>query len=140
MRIMGLDYGSKTVGVAISDALFLTAQPKETIFRERESKLRRTFARIKELIEEYEIEEIVLGLPLNMDDSIGERAQKTLEFKALLEKRTGKRVVLQDERLSTFEAEEILKEAGVKRSEMKTYVDKIAASYILQDYLDGRDK
>ena len=140
MRIMGLDYGSKTVGVAISDALFLSAQPKETIFRERESKLRRTFARIEELIEEYEIEEIVLGLPLNMDDSIGERAQKTLEFKALLEKRTGKRIVLQDERLSTFEAEEILKEAGVKRSEMKTYVDKIAASYILQDYLDGRDK
>ena len=140
MRIMGLDYGSKTVGVAISDALFLTAQPKETIFRERESKLRRTFARIDELIAEYEIEEIVLGLPLNMDDSLGERAQKTLEFKALLEKRTGRRVVLQDERLSTFEAEEILKEAGVKRSEMKTYVDKIAASYILQDYLDGRDK
>lgn len=140
MRIMGLDYGSKTVGVAISDALFLTAQPKETIFRERETKLRRTFARIEELIDEYDIDEIVLGLPLNMDDSIGERAQKTLEFKALLEKRTGKKVVLQDERLSTFEAEEILKEAGVKRSEMKTYVDKIAASYILQDYLDGRNK
>ena len=140
MRIMGLDYGSKTVGVAISDALFLTAQPKETIFRERETKLRKTFARIEELIAEYDIEEIVLGLPLNMDDSIGERAEKTLEFKALLEKRTGKRVVLQDERLSTFEAEEILKEAGVKRSEMKTYVDKIAASYILQDYLDGRNK
>ena len=140
MRIMGLDYGSKTVGVAISDALFLTAQQKETIFRERETKLRKTFARIEELIAEYEIDEIVLGLPLNMDDSIGERAEKTLEFKALLEKRTGKRVVLQDERLSTFEAEEILKEAGVKRSEMKTYVDKIAASYILQDYLDGRNK
>ena len=140
MRIMGLDYGSKTVGVAISDALFLTAQPKETIFRERENKLRRTFARIDELIAEYEIEEIVLGLPLNMDDSLGERAKKTLEFKVLLEKRTGKRIILQDERLSTFEAEEILKEAGIKRSEMKTYVDKIAASYILQDYLDGRDK
>lgn len=139
MRIMGLDYGSKTVGVAISDALLFTAQPKETIFRERETKLRRTLARIEELIAEYEIEEIVLGLPLNMDDSVGERAQKTLEFKEILEKRTGMRVILHDERLSTFEAKEILREAGVREKDMKTYVDKIAASYILQDYLDGRN-
>lgn len=140
MRIMGLDYGSKTVGVAISDALLFIAQPHETIFRERETKLRRTLARIEELVEEYEIEEIVLGLPLNMDDSLGERARKTLEFKEILEKRLNKKIILHDERLSTYAAQEILKEAGVKGRDMKTYVDKIAASCILQDYLDGRNK
>lgn len=140
MRIMGLDYGSKTVGVAVSDDLFLTAQPKETIFREKENKLRRTFARIEELIREYEIGEIVLGLPLNMDDSFGERARRTLEFKEALEKRLGREVKLQDERLSTFEAKETLREMGVKEKDMKSRVDKIAASYILQDYLNGRVK
>ena len=140
MRIMGLDYGSKTVGVAISDALLFIAQPHETIFRERETKLRKTLARIEELVREYEIEEIVLGLPLNMDDSLGERARKTLEFKGILEKRLNKKIILHDERLSTYAAQEILKEAGVKGRDMKTYVDKIAASCILQDYLDGRNK
>lgn len=140
MRIMGLDYGSKTVGVAISDALLFIAQPHETIFRERETKLRKTLARIEELVREYEIEEIVLGLPLNMDDSLGERARKTLEFKEILEKRLNKKIILHDERLSTYAAQEILKEAGVKGRDMKTYVDKIAASCILQDYLDGRNK
>lgn len=140
MRAMGLDYGSKTVGVAISDALLFIAHPQETIFREREDKLRKTLARIETLTEEFEVEEIVLGLPLNMDGSVGERAKKTLEFKEILQKRLGKEIILQDERLSTFEAEEILKEAGIKKKDMKSYVDKIAASYILQDYLDGRNK
>ena len=140
MRIMGLDYGSKTVGVAVSDDLLLTAQPKETIFREKENKLRRTFARIEELICEYDVGEIVLGLPLNMDDSPGERADKTLEFKEALEKRLGREVKLQDERLTTFEAKETLRKMGVKEKDMKARVDKIAASYILQDYLNGRVK
>lgn len=138
MRIMGLDYGSKTVGVAISDELLLTAQAKETIFREREDKLRKTLARIEELTAEYKVDEIVLGFPLNMDDSVGERAEKTLAFKAQLEKRLGMEVILQDERLSTFEAKETLREMGVKEKDLKQYVDKIAASYILQDYLNGR--
>lgn len=138
MRIMGLDYGSKTVGVAVSDELFVIAQPEETIFRDRENKLRKTLARIEELIKEYDVGEIVLGLPLNMDDSCGERARKTLEFKEILEKRLGREVKLQDERLTTFEAEEALREMGVKEKDFKTYVDKVAASYILQDYLNGR--
>ena len=137
MRILGLDYGSKTVGTAISDAGLLIAQPLETITRTKEDKLRKTFARIEALIEEHDIGLIVLGLPLNMDDSEGERAKKTREFKEALEKRTGMEVVLQDERLSTFSAEEVLEEMGVKKSDMKRYVDKIAASYILQDYLDS---
>ena len=136
MRIMGLDYGSKTVGVAISDALLLTAQPIETIERSSENKLRKTLARIDALILSYEVERIVLGFPLNMDDSIGERAEKTLAFKERLEARTGLPVILQDERLSTFAAKETLSEMGVHPKEQKQYVDKIAASYILQDYLN----
>ena len=140
MRIMGLDYGSKTVGVAISDPLFLTAQAIETIERKSENKLRKTLARIDALISEYEVEKIVLGLPLNMDDTLGERAMKSLEFKEILEKRTELEVIMQDERLSTFEASETLTEMGVKGKDLKKYVDKVAATYILQDYLDALKK
>ncbi len=137
MRIMGLDYGSKTVGVSISDALLLTAQGIETIERKEENKLRKTLARIEALIKEYEVEKIVLGLPLNMNDTIGERAEKTLEFKAMLERRTGLEVILWDERLTTVEAEQILIESNVRREERKKYIDKIAAGFILQGYLDS---
>jgi putative Holliday junction resolvase len=138
LRIMGLDYGSKTVGVAISDGLLLTAQPVTTIIRKSEDKLRRTLAGIEELIKEYEVGLIVLGLPLNMDDSLGERAEKTLEFAKKLEARTGLEVVMQDERLSTMAAKETLTRMGVKGKDLKRHVDKIAASYILQDYLNDR--
>ena len=137
MRIMGLDYGSKTVGVAISDSLLLTAQGIETIERKEENKLRKTLARIEALIKEYEVEKIILGLPLNMNDSIGERAEKTLEFKAMLERRTGLEVIMWDERLTTVEAEQILIESNVRREDRKKYIDKIAAGFILQGYLDS---
>lgn len=138
MRIMGLDYGSKTVGVAVSDELFITAQGVETIFREREDKLRKTLSRICELAESYDVGKIIIGLPLNMDDSIGERARKTMEFAEMLKKRVDMEVAFQDERLSTFEAKETLREMGVKEKDMKRHVDKIAATYILQDYLNGQ--
>ena len=134
---MGLDYGSKTVGVAISDSLLLTAQGIETIERKEENKLRKTLARIEALVKEYEVEKIVLGLPLNMNDTIGERAEKTLEFKAMLERRTGLEVILWDERLTTVEAEQILIESNVRREDRKKYIDKIAAGFILQGYLDS---
>jgi len=134
---MGLDYGSKTVGVAISDSLLLTAQGIETIERKEENKLRKTLARIEALIKEYEVERIVLGLPLNMNDTIGERAERTLEFKAMLERRTGLEVVMWDERLTTVEAEQILIESNVRREDRKKYIDKIAAGFILQGYLDS---
>lgn len=137
MRIMGLDYGTKTVGVAISDALRVTAQGIETITRKEENKLRRTCARIEELIGEYEVERIVLGFPKHMNNGIGERAEKTLEFKEMLERRTGIEVVLWDERLTTVAAERTLIESGVRREERKKYVDKIAAVFILQGYLDS---
>ena len=137
MRIMGLDFGSKTVGVAISDSLLITAQGIETIERKEENKLRRTLARIEELIVEYEVEEIVLGLPKNMNDSIGEQAQMTMEFKEKLERRSGLPVTLWDERLTTAAANKALMEAGVRREHRKEQIDKIAACFILQGYLDS---
>lgn len=136
MRIMGLDFGSKTVGVAVSDPTLLIAQGIETVTRKSPGKLRQTLARIDELKEEYNIEKIVLGFPKNMNNTIGDRCEKTLEFKDLLEKRTGLDVVLWDERLTTVEAERILMEDGVRRENRKQHIDKIAAVFILQNYLD----
>ena len=138
MRIMGLDYGSKTVGVAMSDPLHITAQGIEIIRRDKENHLRRTLSRIEELILEYEVGLIVLGYPLNMDDSEGPRAKASLEFADRLRRRTNLEVVMWDERLSTVEAEEIMKEAGVKLEDKGKYVDKIAAMVILQSYLDEK--
>lgn len=137
MRILGLDYGSKTVGVAITDALGLTVQPVETIKRDSESKIRKTLRRIEELIEEYNVEQIVVGLPLNMDDSEGDRAAKSREFAQMIEHRTGLLVHLIDERLTTMEASEVLDECGVPRKEQKKYIDSIAAVFILKDYLEN---
>ena len=137
MRILGLDYGSKTVGVAVSDPLGLTAQKVETIWRKQENKLRRTLARIEELIAEYEVEKIVLGFPKNMNNTVGERAEKALEFGEMLKKRTGLEVIMWDERLTTVEADRTLIEAGVRRENRKQYLDGIAAEFILQGYLDS---
>ena len=136
MRIMGLDFGSKTVGVALSDPLLITAQGLEIIRRKEENKLRQTLARIEELVLEYQIETIVLGLPKNMNDTMGDRAEKSIEFKEMLERRTGLAVVLWDERLTTVAADKVMMEAGIRREERRDYVDSIAASFILQGYLD----
>lgn len=138
MRIMGLDFGSKTVGVAISDSLLITAQGIEIIRRKEENKLRQTLARIEALIEEYEVTEIVLGFPKNMNDTLGERAGLSLEFKEKLERRTGLPVVMWDERLTTVAADKAMMEAGIRRENRKEYVDMIAATFILQGYLDLR--
>ena len=140
MRIMGLDYGARTVGVAISDELLMTAQAKEIIRRKDENKLGRTLARIEELIQEYDIREIVLGLPLHMDSSVGVRAEISMEFRDKIERRTGIPVTLQDERLTTVEADEIMDELGIRGKERKDYVDMIAAKVILEDYLNARKK
>ncbi|MCD7764326.1 MAG: Holliday junction resolvase RuvX [Lachnospiraceae bacterium] len=135
-RVMGLDYGSKTVGVAVSDPLGLTAQGVEIIRRTQENKLRRTLARIEELAAQYEVTEIVLGYPKNMNNTIGERAEKSLAFREMLMRRTGLPVVMWDERLTTVAANRTLMETGVRREHRKEYVDMIAAVYILQGYLD----
>lgn len=136
MRIMGLDFGSKTVGVAVSDPTGLIATGLEIVRREREDKLRQTLARIESLIVEYDVKKIVLGYPKNMNDTLGERVQKTLAFKEMLERRTGLEVELWDERLTTVEADAVMMEAGIRREDRKKYVDKIAAAFILQGYLD----
>ena len=136
MRILGLDFGSKTVGVAVSDGLLLTAQGVETIERKDESKLRKTCARIEELIAEYEVTEIVLGLPKNMNNTEGKRVEKTKAFGEMLERRTGLPVHYWDERLTTVAAEQILMESGVRRENRKAVIDKVAAGLILQGYLD----
>lgn len=138
VRIMGLDFGSKTVGVAVSDSLLVTAQGVEIIRRQEENKLRRTLARIEELIVEYEVGEIVLGLPKNMNATEGVRAELTREFQEKLERRTGLPVILWDERLTTVSADRAMMEAGIRRERRREYVDKIAATLILQGYLDWR--
>ena len=139
MRIMGLDFGSRTVGVAISDSLLLTAQGVEIIRRKEENKLRQTLARIEELIVENEVEEIVLGLPKNMNDTEGVRVELTKEFKDKLERRTGLPVYFWDERLTTVAADNTLEETGVHKEDRKQYLDQVAAVFILQGYLDRRN-
>ena len=136
MRILGLDYGSKTVGVAVSDPLGFTAQGVEIIRRKSENKMRQTLARIEELIAQYQVEKIVLGLPKNMNNTLGDRAEKSLELKETLERRTGLPVVMWDERLTTVSANPVLMETGVRRENRKEHVDEIAAVFILQGYLD----
>lgn len=136
MRMMGLDFGTKTVGVAVCDPTGLIARGVETIPRREDHMLRATLRRIEELIEEYRIETIVLGYPKNMDDTIGERAKSTEEFARTLARRMGLRVILWDERLTTVAADEILSESGVPRAERKNVIDQVAAEIILQDYLD----
>ena len=137
MRIMGLDFGSKTVGVAVSDELLITAQGVALVRRKSEGKLRQTLARTEELIQEYQVEKIVLGYPKNMNNSEGIRCEKTLEFKEMLERRSGLPVVLWDERLTTVAADRAMMEASIRRENRKEYVDKIAAALILQGYLDS---
>lgn len=136
MRIMGLDFGSKTVGVAVSDPLGLTAQSLEIVRRKSENKLRQTYARIEELAAQYEVEKFVVGLPKNMNATEGERAEKSRAFADALFLRTGIEVVMWDERLTTVAADRTMMEAGIRREDRKEYVDAIAASYILQGYLD----
>lgn len=136
MRILGLDFGSKTVGVAVSDGLLLTAQGVEIVRRQSPNKLRQTLARIESLVAEYEVDRIVLGYPKNMNNTEGERCEKTKEFKEMLERRTGLPVILWDERLTTVAADNYMMEAGIRREDRKSYVDEIAAVFILQGYLD----
>ena len=135
-RIIGLDFGSKTTGVAVSDPFGWTAQGVEIIRRKEENKLRKTLARIEELVKEYGASRIVLGLPKNMNNSLGDRAEKSLAFKEMLERRTGLPVVMWDERLTTVAADRTMMEAGIRREHRRDYVDEIAAVFILQNYLD----
>ncbi|MCR5201603.1 MAG: Holliday junction resolvase RuvX [Lachnospiraceae bacterium] len=137
MRIIGLDYGDKTVGVALSDELYMTAQPLKTIFRDRTNKLRRTYAEIERIIKEYKVEKVVIGLPKKMNNEEGEMCEKVRAFGADVARRTGLPVEYVDERLTTHSADEVLEEGNVKKERRKHYIDKIAASLILKTYLDS---
>lgn len=138
MRLMGLDFGSKTVGVAVSDELEMTATGVEIVRRESPNKLRRTLARIGELIKEYDVNTVILGYPVMLDGSEGERVEKTKEFAQMLERRTGVQIIFQDERLTTVEAYEIMEQMGIKKDDRYKYVDMLAAKFILEDYLNSR--
>lgn len=134
---MGLDVGSKTVGVAVSDLLGWTAQGVEIISIDEENKYF-GYDRIKQLVKEYDVEKIVIGLPKNMNNSIGPRAQASLDYGKHLEKRFDLPVVYQDERLTTVSAERMLIDEGnVSRAKRKKVIDKLAAVMILQNYLDA---
>ena len=119
MRILGLDFGSKTVGVAVSDELLITAQGVEIVRRKSPAKLRQTLARIEEIIKEYNVEKIVLGYPKNMNNTEGERCEKTREFGAMLNRRTGLEVIYWDERLTTVAADRSMMESGIRRENRK---------------------
>ena len=133
---MGLDFGTSTVGVAISDSMLITALPIETITRKGENKLRRTYARIKELIEEYSVDRIVVGEPKNKNGTDSEMSELAGDFAEELEKKTGLPVEMWDERMTTMTAGKVLQAAGIKGANKKKYVDKLAASIILQGYLN----
>ena len=135
MRILGVDYGDKRIGLALSDALGIVACPIGTY----EAKgMRRDIDYIAELAKEKQAEAIVLGLPVNMDGSHGERAEKTKAFGRNLEKVSGLSVIYKDERLSTVSAEKSLIESNVRREKRKNVIDTVAAQIILQSYLDAR--
>ncbi len=136
MRIMGLDYGSVTVGVAISDPLLITAQGIEVIRRKQENKLRQTYARIEALIEEYGVERIVVGFPKHLNNTVGVRAELANEFAENVRRRTGLEVVMWDERLTTVAAHRVLDEAELNYKKKAEVVDMLAAVLILQGYLD----
>lgn len=137
MRVMGLDFGDKTIGVAISDALGLTAQSKGVI---RRSNLNADLEELKKYISDYQVSEIVIGLPKNMNGTLGSRAEKTGQFVNFLKKRLDLPIKLWDERLSTVEAEKLLINADLSRAKRKVVIDQVAAAIILQSYLDARNR
>lgn len=136
-RILGLDVGDKTVGVAVSDLLQLTAQGVTTI--RRESKVK-DYEALKEIIDEYEIKKVVVGLPKNMNGTIGPQGEKTVKFAEKLKNKYGIELIYEDERLTTMAAEKMLISGDVRRDKRKQIIDKVAATYILQTYLDRQGR
>lgn len=134
-RILGLDVGDKTIGVALSDPMLIAAQPYETIKR---SKAKFDLNRIEEIVNENDVSLIVVGLPKNMNNTMGPQSMKVISFVDLIKKRIDIDIVYQDERLTTVQSESVLIDMNVRRENRKSHIDKIAASFILQTYLDRR--
>lgn len=132
---MGLDVGDKTIGVALSDPMFLLAQAKETIKRKKASL---DIQRLLEIIDENDVNLIVVGLPKNMNNTIGPQSMKVMSFVDLLKKQTDVEIVYEDERMTTIQSESVLIDMKVRRENRKQHIDKIAATFILQTYLDRR--
>lgn len=139
MRVLGLDLGTKTLGMAISDKLGFMANTYKTIFFENED-YDQLLEPLKEIIEKEKVDVIVLGFPKNMNNTIGPRAQATIDFKEKAEKFLGREVILEDERWTTVQANNILIKADMSRKKRKKTVDKVAATFILQSYLDKNRK
>lgn len=133
MRYIGLDVGDRTIGVAVSDPLGYTAQGITTV---RRKSLEKDFENLREIFSNYEISGIIVGLPKNMNGTIGPQAEKAMEFGRVLEEEFGHKVIFWDERLTTMAAHRAMLEADMSRKKRKGLVDKIAATYILQGYLD----
>lgn len=136
-RILGLDVGDKTIGVAVSDPLGITAQGITTI---RRSSLDNDISQIKDIIEEYNVSKIIVGLPKNMNNSLGTQGQKVMKFAGKLKRRIHLDIEYEDERLTTVMAEKVLIQGDLTRSRRKKVIDKVAATYILQSYLDRKNK
>ncbi|HZJ99236.1 MAG TPA: Holliday junction resolvase RuvX [Tissierellaceae bacterium] len=134
-RVLGLDVGDKTIGVAVSDPLGFTAQGLTTLIRESNKK---DYQAIKELIDEYNAQTLVVGLPKNMNNTIGPQSEKVIKFAEKIKNKFNVEIIYIDERLTTMSAERLLIEGNVRRENRKKYIDKLAASYILQTYLDSQ--
>jgi putative Holliday junction resolvase len=137
MRVLGLDLGSRTCGIALSDALKMTAQGLET-YKYKENHYKHALEHIGEVIKKHNVSEIVLGFPKNMNNSVGHRAEIVLKFKKNLEEAYGLPVILWDERLTTMQVQRTLIDADMSRKKRKNVVDKMAAQVILQAYLDSK--
>ena len=137
MRILGMDYGSKTLGISLSDETKTLASPIETIKYKSKEEL---FEKIDKYFETYKIESIVLGNPLNLDGSFSDRSNLTLEFKEELEEKYKIPVIMEDERYTTVIVNNMLIENNTRRDKRKKVVDKLASTVILQGYLDRMDK
>ncbi|MFY9483343.1 MAG: Holliday junction resolvase RuvX [Tissierellaceae bacterium] len=136
-RILGLDVGDKTIGVAVSDPLGLTAQGVTTIKRVGKKK---DYQAIQDLIEEYQVKKVVVGLPKNMNNTLGPQGEKVIKFAEKIKNKFKIDLIYIDERMTTMSAERILIEGDVRRENRKKYIDKLAATYILQTYLDGQGR
>lgn len=134
-RYMGLDVGTKTVGIALSDPMFMIASAFKTVKR---TNIEADLDEIEKVIKDQDVSKIIVGMPYNMDKSVGPQAQRVMSFVDLLKRRVDNEIIYIDERMTTISANRILMETKVRRENRKEHIDKIAATYILQAYLDGR--